>query len=868
MAVLTNKTQVVLKDGGSGGTTSKSGPTLSSTSGKALAGKTGTVQTTTTTPTAKTATTTSTQKTTPAVTKTTTTSGNQPVSNVAAVGRDLGVKNETINSVDDMVNALTSTPTQQTNTQTINPNDPKTSAYWDNVQAQNQASTQKVADFFTNLTSGKGNNPVDSAVDTLVGGTVNNGGANNTPQDITTKYPLSDTLLKGSVIERINNGSELKTAGNTNGGTKPATDKGTPITITRADGSTVQGYIEGGKTIVDGGLKEGDKIPTNGGNYYFHNGEGITEAAWNALNSKASGNETNGGNLKGGNAGIIPTYNNNVNESVNPTTDQGNSQGSTSDGVKPVTITRADGSTVQGYIKDGHTYVDGGLKDGDRVPTGGGEYIYSNGRGIPTYTDANGNTFAYDPNDTDTLLRVDVGGYIPSTITPSQLASLPEGSKVIGVVEGYSPTDLNLYNNDPQAALEQSSNGTVTQDFTGNKGATYNLDGGNVNILNQATAQFESMLPDSAVVNGNGTLNLSNCTPEEVLQIVYNAINSNSPEMDDFLSWAEAYAMSYETLGESYDAETETMLNNLMSKALTTGFYGQLPYEQIKANALSSAEVEKFKAIASYARELRESDADTAISKYKALIDGMQVTNDDLMDFAELYYSYLQDKTAREDQLRAGEAGSQPQYASASALFSMANSTKDPASYIAKYYADFGFTNASEAVDAYNQYLSGGNSSSAGVAPGNGSGNGSGKGGGSGSKGYDNGGYTPDQVKALQNALGVTADGYYGPKTRAAAGDVDIDTAMRNFNNSQNPPASDKTTPVLGLDNSALSSTSKDDMRKELLSRIFATTMGTTAEKRAATNELYEYLDYIYPQVSPDFQQEIKDLLALNGYGI
>lgn len=48
-------------------------------------------------------------------------------------------------------------------------------------------------------------------------------------------------------------------------------------------------------------------------------------------------------------------------------------------------------------------------------------------------------------------------------------------------------------------------------------------------------------------------------------------------------------------------------------------------------------------------------------------------------------------------------------------------------------------------------------------------GSGSDSGSGSGSGGYDNGSLTADQVRELQNWLGVTADGQYGPKTQAAA---------------------------------------------------------------------------------------------------
>lgn len=48
---------------------------------------------------------------------------------------------------------------------------------------------------------------------------------------------------------------------------------------------------------------------------------------------------------------------------------------------------------------------------------------------------------------------------------------------------------------------------------------------------------------------------------------------------------------------------------------------------------------------------------------------------------------------------------------------------------------------------------------------------------GSGGGGYDNGSLTTEQVMALQNALGVAADGMYGPNTRTAAGGLTADEA-------------------------------------------------------------------------------------------
>lgn len=62
-----------------------------------------------------------------------------------------------------------------------------------------------------------------------------------------------------------------------------------------------------------------------------------------------------------------------------------------------------------------------------------------------------------------------------------------------------------------------------------------------------------------------------------------------------------------------------------------------------------------------------------------------------------------------------------------------------------------------------------------------------GTGAGSGA-GYNNGTLTSEQVKLLQNALGVNADGFYGPASQAAAGGIDADTAWALLVGDGNPP--------------------------------------------------------------------------------
>ena len=52
-----------------------------------------------------------------------------------------------------------------------------------------------------------------------------------------------------------------------------------------------------------------------------------------------------------------------------------------------------------------------------------------------------------------------------------------------------------------------------------------------------------------------------------------------------------------------------------------------------------------------------------------------------------------------------------------------------------------------------------------------------------GSTGYDNGSVSPKNIEALQAALGITVDGKWGPKSKAAAGGLSADEAMKAYLN-------------------------------------------------------------------------------------
>lgn len=62
---------------------------------------------------------------------------------------------------------------------------------------------------------------------------------------------------------------------------------------------------------------------------------------------------------------------------------------------------------------------------------------------------------------------------------------------------------------------------------------------------------------------------------------------------------------------------------------------------------------------------------------------------------------------------------------------------------------------------------------------------------GGGGTGYNNGGLTTSQIIQMQEALGVTADGKWGPATQAAAGGLSADAAWKIMNQGSDPGDAD-----------------------------------------------------------------------------
>ena len=314
------------------------------------------------------------------------------------------------------------------------------------------------------------------------------------------------------------------------------------VNVTRADGTKVQGTITDGKTtLLDGNsLKQGDVVVANGIKYTYD------EAAGRGLTDQEIANKTS----------LTPT--------IQPTSD-----GTVAAG-KEVEVIRADGTKVMGTVLNGKTTLSNGdsLKDGDSVTINGIKYVYDSsiGKGVA------------DTSKTD------------SGLNPS--IPIDQQGKQVTVTLASGKTRIGYIIN---GKTYFSDGSTLKQDDSviANNGTRYTY----VEALGRGLTDAEyTDYMGYPPPTQTGELN-ADTTLDELIALITNEVGADSPELQEFLSWAEAQAMASERYNPAYNQALEGALSNIDEKALKTGFYGQLPTEALKQQAIASAENEKYSAI-------------------------------------------------------------------------------------------------------------------------------------------------------------------------------------------------------------------------------------------------------------------------------
>lgn len=124
----------------------------------------------------------------------------------------------------------------------------------------------------------------------------------------------------------------------------------------------------------------------------------------------------------------------------------------------------------------------------------------------------------------------------------------------------------------------------------------------------------------------NGTMgDYGNDTLDSANKLLAEVGFNNVPQIENYnkLSWAEALKMAEEQVNGQYNEKLDYNLNRLNTNALQTGFYGQLPTEALKQQAVASTEVDRQKAVYDLATQLMQSSQDEAQRMYE---DDMQTT--------------------------------------------------------------------------------------------------------------------------------------------------------------------------------------------------------------------------------------------------
>lgn len=324
-------------------------------------------------------------------------------------------------------------------------------------------------------------------------------------------------------------------------------------------------------------------------------------------------------------------------------------------GSTPTTVTKKDGTVVNAYILNGKTVDAQGnpykFQDGDIVKTGGGDYIWTgdsaNGKGTPM-------------NIYNAIQSVN-----PSN-PPSQLNLTPDdalygGAKAVPILgpdgqqagTGYVVNGVTYIKN-ADGTLSRLTNPTDIPYIVRTGGGDYVMtkDG------SMPLADYEKNygpLSDwtydgNGYSYGGGTLpgtpeqagtaramtDYSNMTEGDLINYVMNAINvGDETALRDFMTWAEAQALARERMNPLYNQYIDQSMRNIDLQALRGGFYGQLPTEALRQQALAETEGNRTQAIIDYAQQLIDADREGVLADAELNLDERQQRINTLLSLLE-----------------------------------------------------------------------------------------------------------------------------------------------------------------------------------------------------------------------------------------
>lgn len=163
-----------------------------------------------------------------------------------------------------------------------------------------------------------------------------------------------------------------------------------------------------------------------------------------------------------------------------------------------------------------------------------------------------------------------------------------------------------------------------------------------------------------------GPLGVQQWTDDDIYNKLYSELSEygigRTPYINDYdsLSWEQALAQATDQMNARYDLALQNTMDKLNRSALTSGFYGQLPTEALKAQAAASTELERQTAINDLARELMSDSRNYAQSLYEDDAKSVQQQMDTIVQLYNYLYKLNQDAINNaEDQTRLGQSQQQ-----------------------------------------------------------------------------------------------------------------------------------------------------------------------------------------------------------------
>lgn len=183
---------------------------------------------------------------------------------------------------------------------------------------------------------------------------------------------------------------------------------------------------------------------------------------------------------------------------------------------------------------------------------------------------------------------------------------------------------------------------------------------------------------------------------------------NNTPRWEDYdsLSWDQALAMAEEQVNGAFNDQLDKKLSQLNTSALQTGFYGQLPTEQLRQNAMAESEVERQQAIYELANQLQANSQTEAQRQFADSMETSQQRLNVIMTIFQNVYQLVRDTVADKQQQQSYELqkGNQEIQRQANALTGYQIASETIAAIVQAIAQPSEFGSTAQAATAFNLY--------------------------------------------------------------------------------------------------------------------------------------------------------------------